>query len=121
MAAGLYSLTGASAIERGANYSFTIDINSPTGDYPISGYGVSGFITRKWDNSPETNWFAEILSPASGVIQLSLTPDQTSGLSLAPLQYETYLYPPSGGSIVRILYGDIMVLGGYNEQYCSNG
>lgn len=113
MAAGLYNITGSSSIERGSCYSFTADVNSSSGEYPLTGYIVEGFITRKWDKNPELNWTTEILSEASGTIKFSLTAAQTSGLSLAPLEHEIYLYPPASGCPVRILYGDIMVVGGF--------
>lgn len=109
--AGLYNITGSSAIERGACYSFVADINSSTGEYPLSGYLVSGYINRKWDKFIESNWTAEILSAASGIVQFSLTAEQTSQLSLSPLEYEAYLYPPTGCP-TRILYGDITTIGG---------
>ena len=111
MAAGLYSITGSSAIERGACYSFVADINSSTGEYPLSGYLVSGQINRKWDKTVEANWTTEILSATSGTIQFSLTADETASLSLSPLEYEAYLYPPTGCP-TRILYGDITTIGG---------
>jgi len=110
--AGLYSITGLSAIERGSCYSFTADINYSTGEYPLSGYLVSGYINRKWDKTIEANWTTEILNTASGIIQFSLTADQTSQLSLSPLEHEIYLYPPASGCPVRILYGDIITIGG---------
>ena len=109
--AGLYNITGSSAIERGACYSFVADINSSTGEYSLSGYSVSGYINRKWDKTIESNWTTEILSAASGTIKFSLTADETQSLSLSPLEYEAYLYPPTGCS-VRILYGDITTIGG---------
>ena len=111
MAAGLYSLTGNSAIERGACYSFTFDVNSASGEYPLSGYSVSGFIYRKWDKNLETNWTSEIISESSGVVAMSLTSTPTSELSFDALEHEIYLYPPTGCT-VRILYGDIDVIGG---------
>lgn len=111
MPAGLYSLTGSSAIERGACYSFTFDVNSSSGEYPLSGYSVSGFIYRKWDKTLEANWTSEITSESSGVVAMSLTSTQTSELSLDVLEHEVYLYPPTGCA-VRILYGDIDVTGG---------
>lgn len=111
MAAGLYSLTGNSAIERGACYSFTFDVNTSSGEYPLSGYSVSGYIYRKWDKTPETMWNSQVTSEAEGVVSMSLTATETAGLSLDSLEYEVYLYPSSGCS-TRILYGDIDVIGG---------
>lgn len=111
--AGLYNITGSSAIERGACYSFVADINSSTGEYPLSGYLVSGSINRKWDKVVESNWTTEILNSTSGVIQFSLTADQTNQLSLSPLEYEVFLYPPESGCPTRILYGDIVTIGGF--------
>lgn len=111
MAAGIYSLTGNSAIERGACYSFTFDVNSASGEYPLSGYSVSGFIYRKWDKNLEKNWTAEITSESEGVVSMSLTATETAGLSLDPLEHEIYIYPPTG-CVTKILYGDIDVVGG---------
>lgn len=112
MAAGNYSLTGSYAIERGACYSFTFDVNTSSGEYPISGYSVSGYIYRKWDKNLETYWTSNIASEASGIVSMSLNSDETSSLSYDMLEHEIFLVPPSGGCPVRILYGDIDVIGG---------
>lgn len=111
MAAGLYSLTGNSSIERGACYSFSFDVNTSSGEYPLSGYSASGYIYRKWDKNLEKMWTSQITSESQGIVTLSLTADETSTLSFDSLEYETYLYPPTGCS-TRILYGDIDIVGG---------
>lgn len=112
MAAGLYNITGSNAIERGACYSFTADINGSTGEYSLSGYSASGYINRKWDKFLESDWAVDILTPESGIVQFSLTASQTSQMSLSPLEYEIFLYPPESACPVRILYGDVDIVGG---------
>jgi hypothetical protein len=107
-----YNLTGSSAIERGSCASFSFDLNASSGEYGISGYLVSGFIRRKWDRNLETTWNSQILSTGSGIVNMTLTADQTSRLSLAPLEHEVFLYPPSSGCPIRILDGEIEVKGG---------
>lgn len=107
-----YSLTGSSAIERGACSTFSFNLDSSSGEYPISGYLVSGFIRRKWDKNLETTWNAEILSTGSGLVNMTLTATQTAALSLAPLEHEIFIYPPASGCPLRIIEGDIDVKGG---------
>lgn len=109
--AGLYNITGSKAIERGMCYSFVADLNSSTGEFPLLGYSISGYINRKWDKVIESNWTTEILSAASGIVNFSLSEEKTNALSLSPLEYEIYIYP-SIGCPTRILYGDITAIGG---------
>jgi hypothetical protein len=111
MAAGTYNLTGSNAIERGACYSYSVDLNTSTGEYSLSGYGVSGYLRRKWDGSFGPNWTATILSTGSGVINLELDGGQTSQLSYDTYEQEIFIYPPSSGCPVRIIKGDVDVQG----------
>lgn len=112
MSAANYSLTGSSSVERGACSTFSFDLDTSSGQFPISGYVISGFIRRKWDKNLETTWNAEILSTGSGLVNMTLTAAQTSTLSLAPLEHEIFIYPPSSGCPIRIIEGDIEVRGG---------
>lgn len=107
-----YSLTGSSAIERGACVTFSFDLNTSSGEYPLVDYGVSGFVRRKWDKNLETMWTSEILSTGSGLVNMTLTATQTAALSLAPLEHEIFIYPPASGCPLRIIEGDIDVRGG---------
>ena len=95
--ASVYNFTGSSAIQRGACATFSFDLDTSSGEFSLSGYAVSGFIRRKWDKYLETNWSAEILSTTSGLVNMTLTAAQTSALSLAPLEHEIFIYPPSSG------------------------
>ena len=112
MSAALYSLTGSSAIEGGACTSFSFDLDTSSGQFSLSGYLVSGFIRRKWDKNPEINWTTEILSTGSGLVNMTMTSEQTATLSLAPLEHEIFIYPPASGCPIRIIEGDIDVKGG---------
>lgn len=110
--ASIYSLTGSSAIERGACVSFSFDLDTSSGEFSLSGYSVSGIVRRKWDKNLETTWTTEILSTGSGLVNMTLTAAQTSALSLAPLEHEIFIYPPASGCPIRIIEGDIDVKGG---------
>lgn len=112
MAAGTYNLTGSNAIERGACYSYSIDLATSTGEYTLSGYSVSGYLRRKWDGSFGPDWTATILSTGSGIINLELTAAETSSLSRDSYEQEVFIYPPDGGCPVRIIAGDVEVEGG---------
>ena len=112
MAAGTYNLTGSYAIERGACYSYSMDLSTSTGEYTLSGYSVSGFLRRKWDGAVGPYWDATITSTGSGIVNMALTATQTSSLTLDDYQHEVYIYPPSSGCPVRVLVGDVTVEGG---------
>lgn len=112
MAAGTYNLTGSSAIERGACYSYSMDLSTSTGEYTLSGYSVSGFLRRKWDGSLGPYWEATVTSTGSGIVNMALTATQTSSLTLDDYEHEVYIYPPSSGCPVRVLVGDVTVEGG---------
>jgi hypothetical protein len=112
MAAGTYNLTGSNAIERGACYSYSVDLSTSTGEYPLSGYSVSGYLRRKWDGAFGPNWTATILSTGSGIINLELDGSQTSQLSYDAYQQEVFIYPPNNGCPIRIIKGDVDVQAG---------
>lgn len=112
MSAGNYSLTGSRTIERGAVYSWSFNIDSSSGEeYPLSGYLISGYIQRAWDKNIEATWNAEIISAASGTVNMSLTAEQTANLSNAPLEQQIYIIPPNTGTL-RIIKGEIIPEGG---------
>lgn len=92
--------------------AFSFNLDTSSGEFPISGYAISGFIRRKWDKNLEVNWTPEILSTGSGLVNMTLTAAQTSALSLAPLEHEIFIYPPASGCPIRIIEGDIDVKGG---------
>lgn len=112
MAAGLYSLTGSNYIERGADYSFSLDINTSSGEYSLSGKLVSGMIYRSWDRSLEAYWNTTILSAVSGTVQFDLSGVQTANLSLAPMYHEIFVYDTGAQTATKVIYGDVMVFGG---------
>jgi hypothetical protein len=112
MAAGTYNLTGSNAIERGACYSYSIDLSTTTGEYTLSGYAVSGYLRRKWDGSFGPDWTSSILSTGSGIITLSLDAAKTSELSYDSYEQEIFIYPPNSGCPVRIIKGDVDIQGG---------
>ena len=110
--AAIYNLTGSSAIERGACYSFSMDLSFSTGEFVLSGYAVSGFLRRKWDNSVGPDFNTTITSENSGIASLYLSEAQTSALTIDEYNHEVYLYPPLSGCPTRILEGDVEVKGG---------
>jgi hypothetical protein len=112
MAAGTYNLTGSSAIERGACYSYSIDLSTSTGEYVLSGYNVSGYLRRKWDGTFGPNWSATIVDAGSGIINMTLTAADTASMSYDAYEQEVFIYPPSSGCPVRIIQGDVDVDGG---------
>jgi hypothetical protein len=112
MAAGTYNLTGSNAIERGACYAYSIDLSTSSGEYNLSGYGVSGYLRRKWDGSFGPNWTASILNTGSGIINLELDGARTSQLSYDAYEQEIFIYPPNNGCPVRIIKGNVDVQGG---------
>jgi hypothetical protein len=112
MAAGTYNLTGSNAIQRGACYSYSIDLSTSSGEYTLSGYAVSGYLRRKWDGTFGPDWTATILDTGSGIINMTLTASDTSLLSYDAYEQEVFIYPPSSGCPVRIIQGDVDVEGG---------
>lgn len=114
MAAATYNLTGSYAIERGACYSYTFDLATSSGEYPVSGYSFSGVLRRSWDGQLGPYFTSEILSATSGIVSMSLSASQTLGLSNDGYSHEVYGYPSSGCSL-RILEGSVEVAGGSFE------
>ena len=114
MAAATYNLTGSSSIERGSCYSYTFDLGTSSGEYPISGYSFSGVLRRSWDGQLGPYFSSEILSAASGIVNMRLTASQTSDLTSDVYRHEVYGYPSSGCPL-RILEGSVEIRGGSFE------
>jgi hypothetical protein len=112
MGATVYNLTGSSAIDRGACYSYSIDLSTSSGEYTLSGYSASGYLRRKWDGTFGPNLSTNILSTGSGILNVSLTAAQTSSLSKDYYEQEIFIYPPNNGCPIMLLYGDVDVIGG---------
>ena len=112
MAAATYNLTGSASIERGACYSYNIDLNFSTGEFDLTNYAVSGFLWRKWDGIAGPTFTATFTGPTSGQVNLALSETQTASLSLDEYTQEVYVYPPNSGCPIRIIEGDVMTIGG---------
>lgn len=114
MAAATYNLTGSYSIERGACYSYTFDLGTSSGEFPVSGYSFSGIMRRSWDGQLGPFFSSEILLAASGIVNMSLTASETSSLTLDDYKHEVFAYPATGCPL-RILEGTVEVRGGSFE------
>lgn len=111
MASSTFNLTRDYSIERGACFSYTLDIDVPTGEYDLSTSSLSGYLYRKWDGKSGPNFTATILVPESGTAMMELSATETSSLSADEYYHEVYVYP-SGQCPIRLIQGDAEVWGG---------
>ena len=98
-------------IQQGTTYNQTITMKNAAGTTPIdiSGSTAAAMIRETYaDPTPAAEFSCVIPTGTDGVIQISLTPEQTSALTLERGVYDleiTY----SNGAKDRILQGNVVV------------
>lgn len=107
MAAGTYNIT----IERRASFSFSATIRQSDGSpYDLSGRTLYGQIRRNWDNALQANITVTEADSPNGVINVSLTKQQTSALTLDDSTYDIFADNDSTQESKKILSGTVTII-----------
>jgi hypothetical protein len=107
MAAGKYNML----IQQGATYNQTITLKDPISNEPvdITGCTAAAMVREQYsDTTPVATFTCMIATGSDGVIQISLTPEQTSAISIERGVYDlelTYI----GGTKDRIIQGNVVI------------
>lgn len=107
MAAGTYNIT----IERRASFSFSATItNSDGSPYDLTDRTLRGQIRRNWDNGLQANLTVVEADSANGIVNVSLTKEQTASLTLDDSTYDIFADDDSTGASKKILIGSVTIV-----------
>lgn len=116
MAAGTYNIS----IEKRATFSMTLTIKNANGSaYDLSGTVLVSQIRVNSSNTLQDSFTIELIGdPTEGVVQVSLSKDQTSRLSLGQSSYDIFADKIDGTS-EKLLQGSVTII--ENETQLSAG
>jgi len=114
MAAGKYNML----VQQGATYNQSITLKSSTGTpINITGCTVAAQIREQYsDATPVATFTTNIPVGTDGVIQISLTPTETSAITIEKGVYDIEITYP-GGTKDRILQGNVVI----SKEVTRNG
>lgn len=107
MAAGKYNML----VQQGATYNQSITLKNAANTAPINitGCTVAAQIREQYtDATPVATFATNIPVGTDGVIQISLTPTQTSAITIERGVYDIEITYP-GGTKDRILQGNVVI------------
>jgi cobalamin biosynthesis Mg chelatase CobN len=105
-------------IDQGATFSSTIDLNNTSsGVFQLNNYIARGKIRKSFRSQSYTQFACTINenSPAQDTITISLTAAQTKKLTAGRYLYDVEIYNSSTSEVIRILEGQIEVLGSITQ------
>jgi hypothetical protein len=115
MAAGVYNI----AIEQGATFSLVATLTSDgTTPVDLTGYTGRGKIkTAAYDSTAVATFAITIPSPATGAVNIVLTPTQTAAIEatgagysdVTNYYYDVELYTAADADVIRLLNGSVTV------------
>lgn len=102
MCAGVYNIV----IEKRANFVFTANLKKADGTpYDLANRTLRGQIRRVFDNVLQAEFTIIETDPANGVIEVSLSKEQTAGLIEAESYYDIFADYDISGDADKVLVG----------------
>ena len=107
MAAGTYNIT----IERRASFAFSARVTNADGSaYDLSNRTLYGQIRRNWDNALQANLTIAETDALNGVVNITLTKNETAALTLDESRYDVFADNDSSGESKKILTGSVTIV-----------
>lgn len=107
-------------VDQGGTFSANIDITDPEGNtITLSGYSGFAQIRRAYSSINTTASFTVSIDGNNGVVQLSLTANQTAQINSGRYVYDVQVNDPSN-NIVRLVEGQVTVTPGVTQQNPAN-
>jgi hypothetical protein len=107
MAAGIYNIT----IEKRSSFSFSATIKESNGSpYDLSNRTLHGQIRRDWDNGLQADLNITETDAVNGVINVSLTKEQTAALTFDDSSYDIFADNDSTQESKKILVGSVKIV-----------
>lgn len=95
-------------IDQGSTFSTDLNLTDENGDIiPLNGYTANSQIRKWYTSSNAAATFTTNINTLSGVITLTLTPDQTSNLVSGRYVYDVEI--TDGSTVSRIVEGIVTV------------
>jgi len=99
-------------VDQGSDISYTIDVTDSNGDsINLSGYTVAGQIRKSYSSLTSVSFTAVVTNTSTGEVTISLTSTQTNDMKAGRYLYDVEM-TSSGGTVTRILEGQIEVIAG---------
>jgi len=99
-------------VDQGSDISYTIDVTDSNGDsINLSGYTVAGQIRKSYSSLTSVSFTAAVTNTSTGEVTISLTSTQTNDMKAGRYLYDVEM-TSSGGTVTRILEGQIEVIAG---------
>jgi len=99
-------------VDQGSDISYTIDVTDANGDaINLSGYTVAGQIRKSYSSLTSVSFTAVVTNTSTGEVTISLTSTQTNDMKAGRYLYDVEM-TSSGGTVTRILEGQIEVIAG---------
>ena len=96
-------------VYQGQNFSLSLTVRDNNGvPLDLTNYAISGFIKVNLTSTPISSLNAQITTPTSGIVSLSIPPSGTASLPVDYLFYDVSIDNYSG-SAQKILLGKISV------------
>jgi len=99
-------------VDQGSDITYTIDVTDSNGDpVNLSGYTVAGQIRKSYASLTAVDFTATVTNTSTGEVTINLTSTQTNDMKAGRYLYDVEM-TSSGGTVTRILEGQIEVIAG---------
>jgi hypothetical protein len=107
MCAGVYNIT----IQKRANFAFTAKLTKENGTpYDLTNRTLRGQIRRSFDNVLQAELSIIELDAPNGIIEVSLTKEQTASLVEADSYYDIFADYDLSGDADKVLMGEVKIV-----------
>jgi hypothetical protein len=107
MCAGVYDII----IQKRANFAFTAKLTKSDGSaYDLTDRTLRGQIRRKFDNAFQAELSINEIDSANGIIEVTLTKEQTAGLVEAESYYDIFADYDLSGDADKVLVGAVTII-----------
>jgi hypothetical protein len=99
-------------VDQGSTFRATVDITDSDGNpLNLTGYTSAGQIRKSYYSLTAIDFTTNIINETSGVIEISLTSEQTDAMRSGRYVYDIEI-TSAGGEITRVLEGQVEVTPG---------
>ena len=101
------------AIDQGSDFETEIKVEDATGNpADLTGYIITGQIRKTHSSTTSTSFICTLSNAAGGVVKIALGNATTNGLKAGRYVYDVEAQNGVGGSITRIIEGQVIVTPG---------
>ena len=99
-------------VDQGSDITYTIDVTDSDGNsVNLTGYTIAGQVRKSYSSSTAVDFTAAVTNASNGTVTISLSSTQTNNMKAGRYLYDVEM-TSTGGTITRILEGQIEVMAG---------